>query len=105
MRNQALPLVAVKSKFQIVIPQSVREQVGVRVGDLLEARVERGRITFTPKSVVDRGIAESLADFKAGRACVPFRAPTAPIAFLQPKARELRLYEKNKRRSPACPRP
>lgn len=101
MRNQALPLVAVKSKFQIVIPQSVREQAGVRIGDLLEARVERGRITFTPKSVVDRGIAESLADFKAGRAYGPFRTPTELIASLHAEARKLRASKKSKHASRA----
>ena len=101
MRNQALPLVAVKSKFQIVIPQSVREQVGVQVGDLLEARVERGRITFTPKSVVDRGIAESIADFKAGRAYGPFKTHTELIASLHAEALKLRVSKKPKRASRA----
>ena len=28
---------------------------------------EAGKITFTPASVVDRGVADSLADFAAGR--------------------------------------
>jgi len=62
-----MPVVTVKNKYQVVLPQALREQVGVKVGDLLEAKVERGRITFTPKAPVDRGIAESLKDFKQGR--------------------------------------
>jgi bifunctional DNA-binding transcriptional regulator/antitoxin component of YhaV-PrlF toxin-antitoxin module len=37
-----------------VIAQSVRDQVGLNVGDLLEAKVERGKTTFTPKLVIDR---------------------------------------------------
>jgi AbrB family looped-hinge helix DNA binding protein len=67
-----MALVSVKNKYQVVIPQNVRRKIGINVGDLLEARAERGKITFTPKSVVDRDIAESLADFKAERAYGPF---------------------------------
>ena len=35
-------------------PQALREKLGISRGDVLEARVERGRITYTPKAVVDR---------------------------------------------------
>ena len=77
-----MPLVSVKNKFQVVIPQSVREQIGLNVGDLLEAGVERGKITFTPKSVVDRGIAEGLDDIAKGRVHGPYRSvPEALKAF------------------------
>ena len=70
-----MPLVSVKDKFQIVIPLKVRRKIGVKVGDLPEATAEQGKITFTPKSVVDRHIAESLADFKTGRSFGPFETP------------------------------
>jgi len=50
-------VVAVKNKFQIVIPQSIRRQIRIEIGDLLEAGVEAGRITLTPKSLVDRHLA------------------------------------------------
>jgi AbrB family looped-hinge helix DNA binding protein len=77
-----MPLVSVKNKYQVVIPQSVREQIGISVGDLLEAKVERGKITFTPKSVVDRGIAEGLEDIRKGRVHGPYRSvPEAMRAF------------------------
>ena len=67
-----MSIVTVKNKFQIVIPQRVREQIGVAVGDLLEAKVERGRITLTPKSLVDRAIAEGLEDVRKGCVKGPF---------------------------------
>ncbi len=67
-----MSIITVKNKYQVVIPQSVREQIGVAVGDLLEAKVERGRITLTPKSVVDRAIAEGLEDVRKGRVRGPF---------------------------------
>ncbi len=43
-----MELVTVKTKFQVVIPQSIRKRVGLGVGDLLEASFENGKITFTP---------------------------------------------------------
>lgn len=89
-----MALVAVKNKYQVVIPQKLREEVGIEVGDLLEAKVERGKITFTPKSVVDRGIAESLADFKAGRAYGPFDTAADAVASMK---RELRKRAVNRR--------
>ena len=51
----------------------MRHRVGLHVGDLLEARVERGKITLTPKSAIDRRIAQSLEDIKRGRAYGPLR--------------------------------
>jgi len=77
-----MALVAVKNKYQVVIPRDVREAAGVEVGDLLEAKVEGGKITFTPKSVVDRGIAESLADFAAGRSFGPFKTQKELVSSL-----------------------
>ncbi len=67
-----MSIVTVKNKYQIVIPRAVRERIGVAVGDILEAKVERGRITLTPKSLVDRAIAEGLEDVRKGRVRGPF---------------------------------
>ena len=49
-----MPIVTVRNKFQVVIPQALREQLGISRGDLLEAKAERGRLTYTPKAVIDR---------------------------------------------------
>ena len=37
-----MPIVKVKSKYQVTLPSSVRDQVGIAVGDILEATVEKG---------------------------------------------------------------
>jgi AbrB family looped-hinge helix DNA binding protein len=84
-----MSLVSVKNKFQVVIPQKVREKIGIQVGDLLEARVERGKITFTPKSVLDRAVAESFEDFKAGRSYGPFRTHEDLMASLRAESAKL----------------
>jgi AbrB family looped-hinge helix DNA binding protein len=49
-----MAIVTVKKKYQVVIPQAIREKLGINRGDVLEAKVERGRLTYTPKSVIDR---------------------------------------------------
>jgi AbrB family looped-hinge helix DNA binding protein len=49
-----MPLVTIKTKFQVTIPQEVREELGLSKGDLLEAKVVNGRIVLTPKELVDR---------------------------------------------------
>ena len=80
-----MAIVTVKNKYQVVIPQSIRERMDVNVGDLFEVMVEKGKITFAPKSVVDRAIAEGIADIKAGRVSVPFDNVEDMLAVLKGK--------------------
>ena len=82
-----MQIVAVKDKFQIVIPQHIREQVHVEIGDLLEANVEDGKITFTPKSLVDRHLAEGLEDLKQGRTHGPYANVRDAIRALETRAK------------------
>ncbi len=83
-----MSLVSVKNKFQIVIPAKVRKQVGIKVGDLLEAKVERGKLTFVPKTIIDREIAEGLEDIKKGRFIGPFSNAKEALKALRAKARK-----------------
>jgi len=62
-----MSIVSVKKKYQVVIPTKVRKEAGIKVGDLLEAKAERGKVTFTPKFLLDRRIAEGLEDIRKGR--------------------------------------
>ncbi len=94
-----MALVSVKNKYQVVIPRKVREKIRLHVGDLLEASVERGKITFTPKALVDRGIRESLADFKEGRAYGPFETHRKLVTSLHKETAKLRP-KKRSRKSP-----
>jgi len=68
------------------------------VGDLLEAKVEAGKITFTPKSVVDRGVAESLADFASGRSFGPFKTNRELIDSLHKESAKVRSKTKANRK-------
>jgi AbrB family looped-hinge helix DNA binding protein len=39
----------VSTKGQVVLPSAIREKLGLRPGDALEAKLEGGRIVLTPK--------------------------------------------------------
>ena len=82
-----MPLVKVKTKYQVTLPDAVRRQVRVGVGDLLEAKVEKGRITLTPKSLIYREIAEGLEDFRRGRFIGPFKSAKEGIRALRRAAK------------------
>ena len=82
-----MSIVTVKNKYQVVIPRAVRERIGVAVGDIFEAKVERGRITLTPKSLVDRAIAEGLEDVRKGRVRGPFDTVDEMIDSLKGRRR------------------
>jgi len=57
-----MSLVTVKDKFQVTIPAKLREQLGLEVGDILEAAIEGDRLVLRAKAVVDRAaIAERLS--------------------------------------------
>ena len=57
-----------------------------------------GKITFTPKSAVDRGIADSLADFAAGRSFGPFKTDKELIDSLHRESARVRSKTKAKRK-------
>ncbi len=82
-----MELVTIKTKFQIVIPQSIRERVPLGIGDLLEAAFENGKITYTPKTVIDRHLAEGLEDLARGRTHGPYQSVTEAISALESRSR------------------
>jgi AbrB family looped-hinge helix DNA binding protein len=78
-----MSVVTVKNKYQVVIPQNIRRQLPLEVGDLLEASVKNGKITLTPKSLVDRHLAEGLADLRHGRSHGPYKTAVEAIQALE----------------------
>jgi AbrB family looped-hinge helix DNA binding protein len=82
-----MELVTVKTKFQVVIPRSIRQRVRLDIGDLLEASFENGKITFTPKTVIDRHLAEGLDDLARGRTHGPYESAAEAISALERRTR------------------
>ncbi len=83
-----MSLVKVKEKHQITLPSVIREEAGLAVGDWVEVAIEKGRVTLTPKSIVDRQIAEALADVKAGRVYGPFSSAKELVKSLHSRAKK-----------------
>lgn len=87
IQPKSKPLVRVKEKFQVTLPSELRIQANLAVGDFLEVGIGRGGvITLTPKSVIDRHIAEGMADLKAGRVHGPYRTADEAIGALDKRA-------------------
>jgi AbrB family looped-hinge helix DNA binding protein len=90
MGGSAVTLVKVKEKYQVTLPASVRRKAGLAVGDLLEAKVQGGKITLTPKSIVDRELALALEDVKKGRVYGPFSSAKDMTRSLHQEAKRPR---------------
>jgi len=59
-----MPLVQVREKAQITLPSKIRQALGIKQGDYLEAEVEGNKIVLIPKILVDK--AETVTLSKKG---------------------------------------
>ena len=72
-----MPMIKVKEKFQVTIPNAIRKEADLAVGDYLEVVIEGSTIVLKPKAMVDRESVEAaieagLRDVKEGRLIGPF---------------------------------
>ena len=74
---------------QVVIPKKIHDQLGLEPGDYLEVALEGDRVVLTPQALIDRRLAEGLADIQGGRVKGPLRSASALV-------RSLRKASKNK---------
>ena len=78
IKTKIQPMVRVKRKFQVTIPNRIREQLHLEVGDLMEAGVSGGTVILRPKAVVDRDVEqdihEGLEDIARRRTIGPFKS-------------------------------
>lgn len=72
LRENIMSLVKVRPNGQVTLPSSLRERAKLSVGDFVEAKLEKGKITLTPASLIDRHIAESQEQIKKGQFYGPF---------------------------------
>lgn len=72
----------IKTKGQMTLPTAVRKLAGIKIGDYVKIQIERGKITVTPQSLIDRELALSLEDVKHRRTSGPFNTAGEAIAFL-----------------------
>ena len=62
--EKLMSLVQVREKAQITLPSKVRQALGIKQGDYLEAEVEGNKIVLIPKILVDK--AETVTLSKKG---------------------------------------
>ncbi|SRR5216683_6402496 len=67
-------------KYQVTIPKDVRDELGLHVGDLVQARVGKGRTIIIERkglvdfdAVLEEDLAAAEEDSKAGRTHGPFK--------------------------------
>lgn len=85
-----MPLVKIKEKFQVTIPNEIRSKIHLEIGDLLEAQVKNNTIVLKAKEVVDRNfvaiaIQEGLDDIKKGRVSDSFHSVDKMLEALHTK--------------------
>ena len=88
-------VVRLTGNYQVSVPKALRDQLGLKLGDFLDTRLERGAVVLRPKVLLDPG---ALAAARARRGIGVSRAYDNAdefIADLHTAARRL----KTKRRS------
>lgn len=78
-----MSLVKVRASGQVTLPAALRQRAGLSVGDLLEAKIENGKITLTPKSLIDSHISESIEQIQNGQFYGPFDTAEEMIESLR----------------------
>ncbi len=78
----------------MLIPANVMRKARTKVGDRLDASVEHGRITLTPKSPVERGIEQDLDDLKRGRFDGPYASAATAKKTFDGRTRALKRRER-----------
>lgn len=75
--------VKIGTSRQVVIPKKAHDQLGLEPGDYLDVELKEGKLIFTPKTLIDRRIAESIKDYGAERAYGPFKNPNELVKSLK----------------------
>lgn len=105
-----MSVIKLKPKSQVTIPDGMRRELGVEVGDLLEARVQKGSIVLKPHMVADRDghtprqrrridaeLAKSKAEYKEGKSYGPFQTADEMIAHMKGQLKKRAAAKKAKR--------
>jgi AbrB family looped-hinge helix DNA binding protein len=98
---RAVALVTIKDKFQVTIPAKLRNRIGVRIGDLMEATVEGDGILLRPKAVIDRAAAaDQLERLLASTPTAPEDRDRSEEAVIQDAIADIASARRRRRRRP-----
>ena len=85
-----MAIVKLKNKFQLTVPNSLRKQAGFEVGDIFDAKFEQGKLTFSPKSIIDQRLAKSLESVRMGKVSPVFENVEDMITYLKKRTKKHR---------------
>jgi AbrB family looped-hinge helix DNA binding protein len=101
----AYALTKITTNFQVTLPAATRKALGLKLGDVLEATVQRGAVVLRPKVVLvkdafdqqlRRDIEAGTAAIQAGRYLGPFdNAKDAERAFAEFK-KQRRIHARDR---------
>jgi AbrB family looped-hinge helix DNA binding protein len=80
--RRSVAIVKIGVSRQVAIPKKLHDQLGLAPGDFLEVALEGDRLVLTPKALIEKRLAESLADIQHGRVHGPFRSMPALLRSL-----------------------
>jgi AbrB family looped-hinge helix DNA binding protein len=91
-------LIRVNPKGQVTIPSSLRERAKLNAGDLVEAKLVKGKITLTPASLIDRHVDESIGQIEKGQYYGPFDTAEEMIETLHRHSRKSKPAKRHARK-------
>jgi AbrB family looped-hinge helix DNA binding protein len=75
---------------QVAIPKKIHDELGLEPGDYLEVERKDDQIILTPTALIEKRLAEGLADIKEGRTYGPFRSVKEMLRSLHQTAKPKR---------------
>jgi AbrB family looped-hinge helix DNA binding protein len=87
--------VKIGASRQVAIPKKLHDELGLSPGDYLEVERQGNRIIMTPKSLVEKRLAEALDDVKHGRMGGPHDTVEDLIASLHGTHRRRRASKRS----------
>lgn len=68
---------------QVVIPKKLYDELGLTPGDYLDVERDGEKLILTPKTLIEKRLAESFDDYKKGRVYGPFDSAEEAIKSLR----------------------
>lgn len=77
------PLVKIGASRQVVIPKKIHDEIGLGAGDYMSVERKGNKVILTPKTFIERRLAEGLEDIRRGRGLGPFDTAKEAIRALR----------------------
>ena len=78
--------VKIGASRQIVIPKKLYDQLGLVPGDYLDVELQDDQLVLTPKTLIEKRLAEGLKDIQEGRVVGPFQSAKEAMRALRAKS-------------------